>query len=110
MSDKCKLYYDSGCPICTNYVSVLRRKLNPTDIQFIPATEKLEEFKFVLEDGSIYMGKAGIEKMAQRFPVLLDYFWMLPERLRVTGLQTAYKVGSAARKIIKSVSGCGCGK
>lgn len=110
MSEKCKLYYDASCPVCTNYVSVLRRKLNPSDIQFIPATEKLDEFMFVLEDGTTLYGKDGIERMAQRFPVILDYFWMLPERLRVTGLQAAYKVGSAVRKAIKSVTGCGCGK
>lgn len=78
------------------------------DVQFIASTEKMEEFKFVLEDGSVFIGKDGIERMAQRFPVLLDYFWMLPEKFRVSGLQAAYKVGSAARKVLKKVSGCGC--
>ena len=107
---KCQLFYDAKCPICTNYVSILRRKINPNDIIFVPTQENLSDFKFVLESGDEYLGKAGIEAMAKRFPVILDYFWMLPDRLRVSGLQMAYSVGSTARKVIKSVTGCGCGK
>ena len=110
MPDKCRLYYDARCPICTNYVTVLKRKLSSTDVIFTPTTENMDDFKFSDENGNIYTGKDAIEKMAIRFPVLLDYFWMLPEKFRVDGLKAAYKVGSMARQVIKKVSGCGCGK
>lgn len=107
---KCSLYYDGNCPICTNYVGILRRKLNPIDIQFIKATEPMDDFKFILDDGSIFYGKEAIAKMANRFPVLLDYFWMLPDKFKLSGLQSVYKASSIARAVIKKVGGCNCGK
>lgn len=110
MPDKCKLYYDAKCPICTNFVTVLKRKISTSDITFVASTEDMKDFKFTDESGAVFYGQEAIKRMSSRFPVLLDYFWMLPESLRVTGLQTAYKVGSVARKVLKKVTGCGCGK
>ena len=110
MSNQCKLYYDATCPICDNYVKLLKRKINASEIQFIGSTEKMDDFKFSLEDGSTYYGKEATERLAKRFPVVLDYFWMLPEKYKAKGLQAAYAVGSAARTVIKKVTGCGCGK
>jgi glutaredoxin-related protein len=110
MSNKCKLYYDPKCPICTNFVTVLKRKISNSDIIFVASTDNMKDFKFIDESGAEFSGHDAIKRMSARFPVLLDYFWMLPESLRVTGLQAAYKVGSVARKVLKTVTGCGCGK
>ena len=88
---------------------MLKRKLPSSEIQFVPTQEKLDDFKFVLDDGSVYSGKVAVERMAKRFPVLLDYMWLLPEKLRLTGLQAAYAVSSAARTVLKKVKGCNCG-
>ena len=107
---QCRLIYDSLCPICTNYVNMLKRKLPPSDIQFVAAQEKLDDFKFILDDGSSYSGKTAVEVMAKRFPVLLDYMWLLPEKMRIGGLKAAYAVSSAARTVLKKVKGCNCGR
>jgi len=106
---KYKLYYDGNCPVCTNYVKLLRKKLNPTKIECIATTTDATEFKLVTPDGRTFNGEQAIEKLAERFPKVKNFFWMLPERYKVKALKVAYKVGGAVRKIIKKKGGCGCG-
>lgn len=110
MTSKCTLIYDASCPICVNYVKILKRKISMAQLNFVSSDGKLNEFKFITEDGTEFQGKDAIAKMANRFPIIMDYFWMLPEKFRVTGLQVAYKAGSVVRNVLKKASGCGCGK
>lgn len=104
-----KLYYDGGCPICNNYVKLLKRKLNVSQIQFIATTEKLDDFKFVTGTGKVYYGVDATKQLAKQFPKVLDYFWMLPEKYKTAALSIAYKAGSVVRAVLKK-AGCGCGK
>jgi hypothetical protein len=106
---KSKLYYDSGCPICNNYVKLLKKKLSTTQIQFIATSEPLDDFKFTTPSGETYYGVDATKQLAAQYPKVLDYFWMLPTKYKSSALTVAYKTGSVVRKILKK-TGCGCGK
>ena len=105
-----RLFYDANCPICNNYVRMLRKKINPNRIQYIPTSIKSSEFQFVTSDNRVFNGTPAIEQLAKAFPEVLSYFWMLPDKYKIIGLKTAYKVGGAIRKAIKRKKNCNCGK
>lgn len=104
-----KLYYDSGCPICNNYVKLLKRKLDQRRVKFIGTTEKLDDFKYVTSNNKTYYGTEATKQLAKEFPVVLDYFWMLPEKYKTSALSIVYKAGSVVRTVLKK-TGCGCNK
>lgn len=109
---KARLFYDSSCPICNNYVRMLRKKIDPNSIQFIASKVNRSEFQFVTSDNQVFSGKIAVQQLANAFPEVLSYFWMLPDKYKVAGLQTAYKVGGAIRKVKNKIlpkkKGCGC--
>ena len=106
---KAKLYYDGNCPVCTNFVKLLQRKLDPERIEFVPTNTNAKDFQFILGDGSVFYGEQAIEQMAMAFPRVKNFFWMLPDKYKIKALQTAYKVGGMVRNLIKPKKGCGCG-
>lgn len=103
-----KLMYDQNCPICVNYIRMIRNKVGPERLEIVPGDTNAEDFTYVGADGQSYLGKAGIDKFAGDFPEVLSYFWMLPSKLKSTALNAAYQVGSAARNYFRR-RGCGCG-
>ena len=108
-----RLFYDATCPICSNYVRMLRKKISPNKISFIPTQTKAAEFQFVTPDNQVFTGKKAVEQLGALFPEVLSYFWMLPDKYKMAGLQTAYKVGSVIRKAknkltVQRKRGCGC--
>ena len=115
---KARLYYDETCPVCSNYIKLLRRKINPDRIEFLPIGSDSKDFKFATETGTLFKGEKAIEKLAQTFPQVKNYFWMLPEKYKITALKTAYRIGGAVRNVVnktinrtkkRSGGGCGCG-
>lgn len=102
------LTFDGTCPVCVNYVRMLRKKIAGNVLTFQPTTNAGNEFQYTTSEGGILYGNVAIEQLAKDFPQVLDYFWMLPERYKINGLKAAYKVGSVVRKII--TKGCNCGK
>lgn len=104
---KPKLVYDGTCPVCINYIRLVKKKMSPDDVDFVPTNGSLNDFQYVSKSNQVYQGNTAIEMMAKDFPAILDYMWMLPTSYKVTGLKTAYAVGSAVRKVIKK--GCNCG-
>lgn len=105
---KPRLFYDGNCPVCTNYVRLIRKKVTPDEIDFVAIGGVSDEFQYADKNQIITQGNAAIDAFAKDFPTILDYVWMLPPQYKVTGLKTAYAVGSAIRKVINR--GCGCGK
>jgi len=81
--------------------------MSPDDIDFVPSNGSLNDFQYVSKTNQVYHGNTAIDMMAKDFPAILDYMWMLPENYKLSGLKTAYAVGSAIRKVIKK--GCNCG-
>lgn len=104
---KPRLLYDGTCPVCINYIRLVKKKISPEDVDFMPANGNLNDFQYVSKDNQVYQGSIAIDMMAREFPAILDYMWMLPEGYRTAGLKAAYAVGSAVRKVIKK--GCNCG-
>jgi len=110
---KAKLYYDDKCPVCISYINLLRRKLNESEIDLLPFKGTAVDFQYVSVSGKVLSGNKAIEELANDFPAVTSYFWILPERYKVKALQAAYKVGTAVRNAITPKSkkkGCGCGK
>ena len=106
---KSKLYYDGGCPICNNYVKLLKKKLDQNHIKFISTSENLDDFKYISRTNKTYYGTEATKQLAKEFPIVLDYFWMLPSKYKTAALSIAYKAGSIARSVLKK-AGCGCSK
>lgn len=98
---KARLVYDGTCPVCTNYVRLVRKKISPELLDFIPSTGNLNDFQYINSANQVYQGNTAIEILAKDFPEILDYMWMLPEKYKLAGLKTAVAVGGAIRKVIK---------
>ena len=105
-----KLYYDAQCPVCNNFIALIKAKVDHSKISFIPQTTSENNFKVELPNGTTLLGNAAINELANAFPAILNYFWMLPGILKKPALNLAVKAGSAIRNVIKKTSGCGCGK
>ena len=103
-----KLIYDQDCPICVNYVRMIRNKIGPDRLELSGAGADAEDFTYIALNGDVLKGKAGIDRFAADFPEVLSYFWMLPQKFKATALQAAYNIGSAARNYVRR-RGCNCG-
>lgn len=117
MANKYRLYYDANCPVCSNYVKILRKKVDINLVEFIPSPSDAKDFQFVDLQGKVTKGEAAIEQLALAFPEVKNFFWMLPDKFKLKALKTAYKVGNAVRKVItksptpkKTRRPCNCGK
>ena len=107
---KPQLFFDSECPICSEFQRLVSRKLGDA-VEYRPIGAYKSDFEYVDANGTKLAGSKAIEKLASDFPQIKDYVWILPEKLKVTGLKVAYKVGSVVRKTIAKVHhGCNCGK
>jgi len=110
MATKPRLIYDGSCPVCTNYVRLVRKKIPAEELDFYPASSMMDDFQYVNTQNQIYQGNNALQQLANDFPAILEYMWMLPPQYKITGLKAAYKVGSTVRKVYNKVKGCGCGK
>lgn len=105
-----QLFYDSDCPVCSEFKRLAERKLGDS-VEYVPIGANKSDFEYVDADGKRYAGAKAVEKLSADFPQVKDYVWILPEKLKVSGLKIAYKVGSVVRKAISKVHhGCNCGK
>ena len=107
---KPRLFYDSDCPVCSEFKRLAERKLKD-DVEYVPIGAYKSDFEYVDAAGTKYAGAKAIEALSEDFPQVKDYVWILPEKLKVSGLKVVYKVGSVVRKAISKVHhGCTCGK
>ena len=104
-----KLYYDAQCPVCNNFVALIKAKVDQSKISFIPISAAETNFEVEMPDGRILVGNTAVNELANAFPSILNYFWMLPGILKKPALNLAVKAGSAIRSVAKK-AGCGCGK
>ena len=118
MSNKYRLYYDATCPVCTNFIKLLRKKINISKISILPSPTDAKDFQFVDLQGRVYSGDSAVEQLSIAFPKIKNFFWMLPDKYKLKALKAAYQVGSAVRNILprttprtpRHAGGCGCGK
>lgn len=104
-----RIIYDKTCPVCTNYMRLVKRKLG-NDIEYYPAETTESDFHYVAKDGKEYSGVKAIEVMANDFPAIKEYMYILPPAYKTIGLKAAYKVGGIVRKAIGVIKkGCNCG-
>lgn len=107
---KPRIFFDSGCPVCAEFKRLIKNKLGDS-VEYVPIDAYKSDFEYISADGTKYVGAKAIEKLSVDFPAVKDYVWILPEKLKVSGLKVAYKVGSVVRKAIAKVHhGCNCGK
>ena len=107
---KSKLYYDGNCPVCNSYINLLRKKLDLNKIDLIPYKNTANDFQYVNSKERVYSGNKAIEELASDFPSVTNYFWILPNKYKVTALKAAYKIGSSIRNVLPKKKGCGCKK
>lgn len=103
-----QLFYDGTCPICASFTQLIKKKVDATKIRFIPNNAG-DNFRFQTPDGTEYMGEEAVNALADAFPAVLNYFWMLPTNLKKPALNLAYKAGTAIRSALKP-NDCGCSK
>ena len=96
---KPQLFFDSDCPVCSEFKRLVSRKLGDA-VEYRPIGAYKSDFEYVDANGTKLAGSKAIEKLASDFPQIKDYVWILPEKLKVTGLKVAYKVGSVVRKTL----------
>lgn len=109
---KPQLIYDENCPICTNYIRLIKKKISEEDLDYVPNSDGLDEFRYINTNGVMLEGKPAVDELSKDFIEVTQFFWLLPQKYRTTALQVAYKTASTVRKALKKVSGggCGCGK
>ncbi len=108
---KPRLVYDANCPVCSNYVRMIRKKIDRDAMDFLATNSMLDDFQYINANNQVFQGNTAIEQLAKDFPQILEYVWMLPSQYKIAGLQTAYKIGSAVRTVYNKITkGCGCGK
>lgn len=116
-----ELIYDASCPLCTNYKRFLEKRLGER-MKFTPGSPDDSDVKYVGADGQTYSGIRAVDRLVIDFPEVKDLNFLLPEKLRrsgvsipgkigATGLKAIYKVSGVVRKGYQTVrKGCNCGK
>jgi hypothetical protein len=108
---KPRLLYDTECPVCSNFVRLIKRKISETDLEYYPSGKNATDFQYVNKNGIVYTGIIAIDKLSADFSQILDYMWMLPPAYKTKGLAVAYKVGSVVRTAVGKIKkSCNCGK
>ena len=103
-NNKPRLVYDANCPVCTNYVKLLKKKISEQKLDYLPSTAKLEDIQYVNAKNQMFSGNNAIQQLANDFPAVLDYVWMLPSSYKVQGLKAAYKIGGTVRRLYNRVT------
>ncbi len=105
-----RIIYDATCPICTNFMHMIRAKVQDR-AEYCRAAEDARDFRYIDSNDKEYSGTAAVDKMATDFPEIGDYLFILPEKFRKAGLKAVYKVAGPVRKVIGTVKkGCNCGR
>lgn len=109
---KPQLIYDANCPICNNYTRLLKKKITPDKLEYVPDGDGLDEFRYINSDGVMFEGNAAIDELSKDFTEVNQFFWLLPQKYRTTALKAVYQASSAVRNVIKKATrgGCGCRK
>jgi hypothetical protein len=109
---KPQLIYDANCPVCTTYIAVLKKKVSPSELEYIPNGDGLDDFQYINSDGITFDGNEAIDAFSADYPQIKHLFFMLPEKYRTLGLKALYAAAGAARNVYKAATrgGCGCGK
>lgn len=105
---KPRIIYDSSCPVCINYLRLLKKTVGEDEMEYFGSGGGGEDFKYINKLGKVYAGKPAIEAMSVDFPKITNLMPLLPANYRVAGLKVAYSAGSIVRKAINKVRGGGC--
>ena len=120
LDKKWKLYYDPRCVVCQSFAKLLKRKITNDAINWIPLRDekqwpteryakkfhRLDEFKLISPHGFEFSGKEAVDRLAERFPEVKSYFWMLPNGARVRAIHKTYAFGKWLRKLFKRDCDC----
>ena len=109
LSSPYQLFYDGTCPVCTSFAHLIRKKVDASKIRFVPNNAG-DSFRFETPEGIVYEGEKAVNALADAFPAVLNYFWMLPASLKKPALNMAYKTGAAIRSVLVPTEDCGCSK
>lgn len=110
MARKPQIFYDKTCPVCSNYIRVVKKYIPEEKLEYVASGSDAKDFKYVNSKGTSFSGEPAIDAMSEDFPEILNAVWVLPNSLKKTGLKVAYKVGSSARRTINKIKkGCNCG-
>lgn len=106
-----RILYDYGCPVCSNFIRLVKRKIPVESLEYYPSGPEAKDFEYINQQGTHSFGTVAIDAMSKDFPQITDYMWMLPPAYKTAGLKVAYKIGSAVRKVVGKVKkGCNCGR
>ena len=72
---KPQLIYDANCPICSNYTRLLKKKITPDKLEYVPNGDGLDEFRYINANSVVFEGNAAIDEFIKGFsrcePILL---------------------------------------
>lgn len=104
------LYYDSSCPICSGFASLLKRKI-ASGLNFESLNDSsANEFKYLNKNGALLSGDIALDALLADFPQVEDYFWMLPKSMKKNAVKTVVSTASVIRQALNKVKPCNCGK
>ena len=105
------LYYDDKCPVCRGFASMLRRKLPSNAIAFEPVSDGAKEFRYTTDGGVTLSGDVALDALLNDFPSVKEFFWMLPDSLKMPAVKSVVAAAGVLRQAINIVRPCGsCGK
>jgi len=109
---KPQLIFDDSCPICANYIRILKKKISEDELDYVPNGSGLDEFRYIDADGVMFEGAPAIDALTKDFSEVNQFFWLLPQKYRTSALKAVYYTASAVRTVLKKATrgGCGCGK
>jgi predicted DCC family thiol-disulfide oxidoreductase YuxK len=110
------LHFDPHCPVCKSFAKLIRRKISEEELpyQAMSEEEALQADSFVLEltsedDTKLKLeGPEAIDKLAELYPAIREYFWMLPSNWHAPAMETTWRVGKWMRSIMNRLSGRKC--
>lgn len=107
---KPQIIYDANCPVCTAYISVLKKKVSPSELDYVPNGDGLDDFQYINSEGVTFDGSDAIDAFSEDYKQIRHLFFMLPEKYRTVGLKVLYAAAGVARNVYKAATGCGCGR
>lgn len=105
------LFYDPHCPVCLSFSKLLEKKVTQPGLILSPLSkEEASQVKdfFVESPQGKYEGKEAVDYLAQKYPEIKDFFWMLPASYRHSAVQGSFKIARWIRKWILGKKDCNC--
>lgn len=105
------LYFDPNCPVCLSFSKLLEKKVTQPGLSLSPLSieeaSQVKDFYVETSQGRVE-GKEAVDYLADKYPEIKDFFWMLPASYRHSAVQGSFKIARWIRKWILGKKDCNC--